>query len=257
MPATRRKRASNNTDDNNSQFTTANSNNSRQPSKRVSFGNDNDNQSSSSIDVEVSDTNYTLDNDTRQRIRSTQSNTSNSGDLISATMNQQGPIVPIIILHADGTASNPSTDMTPRLDAVGRLLQGSGTFLGEIDCLHSVIVIRRDQDNTTLNVNQHKLPYPFNQDTEPVRGDILIIRMDNDAVPEPLRVEEYNEYVESVNKQQQEQNDNNDNEQDQSEPTNKRKRKTAAKSTATTKQTTAAVVKLKLNQRTKNKQLAL
>lgn len=131
-------------------------------------------------------------------------------EIIADTMSAQGPVCNILHLTADGKLHTMHADMTPTANTVNNLLGGSATFVGELPApLNAVVAVRRDQTSTTLPVNKHTLPAPFSQgyasydkkgkeSFAPVRGDIVIVRMDKDAVPTDLSEAEYTKYCQSA-----------------------------------------------------------
>lgn len=170
-------------------------------SSKVSFNNIPSDDDSSGTDMDINDTDYSLSESSA--INKNKTNIA-SGDIISNMINIKGPVVNILHLHSDGSISSIHADMTPKLDLVGKLLRGTATFLGEIGELGSIIIIRKDQSKK-LPINKHSLPYPFHLGYEhdsgeisAVRGDIIIVRMNNDAVPVDLSIDEYNKYCDSV-----------------------------------------------------------
>eukprot|EP00465_Bigelowiella_longifila_P009134 CAMPEP_0185254464 /NCGR_PEP_ID=MMETSP1359-20130426/3263_1 /TAXON_ID=552665 /ORGANISM="Bigelowiella longifila, Strain CCMP242" /LENGTH=221 /DNA_ID=CAMNT_0027837491 /DNA_START=20 /DNA_END=685 /DNA_ORIENTATION=- len=111
---------------------------------------------------------------------------------ILSVMAAEGPVVTGVLLSSDGKAKEMKLDMTPRLNTPGSTLGGPVTFLGAMGEIDVVIMARRDQEN--LPENQHSLPKPFNK--MKVNGDMLLVRMNEDAVPEEFTLEEYNKHVE-------------------------------------------------------------
>src|ERR1700682_1535560 len=112
-------------------------------------------------------------------------------------------------------AEERTVDMTPSKNAISEIVGGSITFLGQLRN-DAVIMIRRDQENPDLRVNQNVLPPPFHRgievwphdeedenddetDAEPtyeaVRGTIVIAKMDENATPVDFTLADYNEYL--------------------------------------------------------------
>ena len=48
--------------------------------------------------------------------------------------------------------------MTPRKDRASEVLGSKSSFVGQYPSLHCVILQRRDQDNSALPINAHKVP---------------------------------------------------------------------------------------------------
>ena len=102
----------------------------------------------------------------------------------------EGPCVNLIFLLPDGTMEDRVVDMTPRKDPMGTLLGGRVTINGTIAPLDAVIVCKRDPGDAKRN--KHTLPPPFHRDK--VRGAIVLVRMDKDAIPRDVFCEEYRQY---------------------------------------------------------------
>ena len=113
----------------------------------------------------------------------------------------------------------------------GRVLQGKTSFLGQYPALDVIILTRRDSDtNQQLPRNQHtvrrnpnthsavvrpssslclaltcsllrrlsrvQLPPPF--DSDEVRGDMLLVRMDKHSEPQPFTLTEWQQFVDAA-----------------------------------------------------------
>lgn len=101
----------------------------------------------------------------------------------------------MVVLHADGKTSNPVVDMSPRVNALATMLGGSITFVGQYPApLSATIMMRRDQKDKSLRVNEHVLAPPYHQDAGQLRGDIILVRMDEAAQPAELTLQEYEEF---------------------------------------------------------------
>ena len=116
--------------------------------------------------------------------------------------------------------------MTPRKDRSSEVLGFKSSFVGQYPSLQCVILQRRDQTNTQLPINAHKarhhhhphhtcttlapsalshvlscssplcqLPVPF--ETEVVRGDMLLVRMDERSEPQDLPLSEWEAFERS------------------------------------------------------------
>ena len=108
---------------------------------------------------------------------------------------QDGPIVTGVLLTVDGRMSEHTLDMTPRADAIGKLLGGKCTFVGQYPPpLSATIMMRKDQETKGLKVNKHTLAPPYDQDAGQLRGDLLLIRMDEDNNPTDITQKEYEAY---------------------------------------------------------------
>jgi hypothetical protein len=94
------------------------------------------------------------------------------------------PVYAVIVNEDEGNICE--LKITP--DDIYRLLKGTATFIGqwsEID----VVILKCDESPFDLMKNRNILPPPFHQ--ENVRGPILLMRMDEDAMPADFRLAEY------------------------------------------------------------------
>ena len=82
-----------------------------------------------------------------------------------------------------------SVDMTPSNNAIASLLGGSITFVGQIPSVQ-VVVIQLRNPPATARPNQHRLPHPMQNETS-VRGDMVLLRMDEDAQPQSISLAEW------------------------------------------------------------------
>ena len=112
-----------------------------------------------------------------------------------------GPVVNILILKKNGMIIQQEADMTPLLNAVGHLLDGSVSIIGSIQEMNVVMLSKHfgntgvrdeDQKQHEEETNQHILPPPFHR--ERIKGDILLIRFGEDAKPQHLTKDEYEAY---------------------------------------------------------------
>lgn len=108
--------------------------------------------------------------------------------MISQLLEKSGPIVSVVVLKADGSAEERKLDMTPRLNMVAAVLGGPATFVGQYEEEQVVVLCRRDQTQD-LPLSKHKLAPPL--DGEVVRGDMVCVRMDEDAEPRDFTLAEY------------------------------------------------------------------
>ena len=71
------------------------------------------------------------------------------------------------------------------------ILKGPGTFIGQYEEL-DVVVMKCRESFVDLSNNQNRLPGALRD--ELVQGPILLVRMNQDAEPEDLTLEEYTRY---------------------------------------------------------------
>ena len=115
---------------------------------------------------------------------------------VNAVMTSEGPIVTAVILRANGEYVELVLDMSPKLQLVAKELRGSVGFLGQWESLEVVLIMRADQDDTSFDVNLHKLQPPF--DDAQVRGDILLMRNDEEGIPANFTLTEYHAFQKLV-----------------------------------------------------------
>ena len=111
---------------------------------------------------------------------------------VNAVMTSEGPVVTAVILRANGDCEELVLDMSPKLQLVAKELRGSVGFLGQWESLEVVLIMRADQDDASFDVNLHKLQPPF--DDAEVRGDILLMRNDEEGIPAHFKLSEYNAF---------------------------------------------------------------
>jgi Family of unknown function (DUF5880) len=111
---------------------------------------------------------------------------------VNAVMATEGPIVTIVMLRAGGECEEVILDMSPKLQLVAKQLGGRISFLGQWESLEVVLVIRGDQTDENVQINLHELQPPFHNAT--VRGDILLMRNDEDGTPVNFTIEEYKDF---------------------------------------------------------------
>lgn len=91
--------------------------------------------------------------------------------------------------------------MTPRLNTLASIVGGKVSFVGEIKPLSTFIMYRRGaEEDESLPVNQHKLPPPYDQ--EPVRGDMVLVKMDKNLEPTSFSLKEFKEFMKNPPKHQ-------------------------------------------------------
>ena len=83
--------------------------------------------------------------------------------------------------------------MTPRLNTVSKLLGAQATFIGQFPSIDLMIMKVRDPQSPELPANAHSLPKPFEK--VKVRGDILLVRMNKDSVPESFTKAEFERFL--------------------------------------------------------------
>jgi len=114
------------------------------------------------------------------------------GPMMASLMQEDGPVVSVVILCADGSTEEKKIDMTPKLNSIPGLLGGKATFVGQWRSLDVVLMSLRNPSEETPR-NAHQLPPPFQDDV--VQGDIVLIRMDENSMPTDFTLAEYNEFT--------------------------------------------------------------
>lgn len=115
---------------------------------------------------------------------------------VNAVMSSEGPIVSAVILRANGECEELVMDMSPKLQLVAKELGCNVGFLGQWETLEVVLVTRTDQDNESIPLNTHTLQPPFH-DAE-VRGDILLMKNNEEGIPVDFTLKEYQEFQQLV-----------------------------------------------------------
>eukprot|EP00618_Florenciella_parvula_P039702 CAMPEP_0119511978 /NCGR_PEP_ID=MMETSP1344-20130328/30483_1 /TAXON_ID=236787 /ORGANISM="Florenciella parvula, Strain CCMP2471" /LENGTH=123 /DNA_ID=CAMNT_0007549041 /DNA_START=20 /DNA_END=387 /DNA_ORIENTATION=- len=100
---------------------------------------------------------------------------------INAIMAAEGPICQSVVLRANGEREELTVDHTPRLRKVEEIIGADGglAFVGSLEELDVVVVCCRN--NKYLMPSSAKLPFPLHK--EPVRGDMLLMRSDDNGTP--------------------------------------------------------------------------
>ena len=115
---------------------------------------------------------------------------------VTAVMSSEGPIVTVVMLRANGSTEELVLDMSPKLQLVAKELGGSVGFLGQWETLEVVLVIRADQDDEKVAISSHKLQPPFHDAS--VRGDIMLMRNDEEGIPVDFSLKEYQTFQQLV-----------------------------------------------------------
>jgi hypothetical protein len=82
-----------------------------------------------------------------------------SAQQITKLMSEEGPVVKVVLLKADGTSEELDADMSPKKAATQDILGGPVSFVGQYPELDIVVIMRRKEHQADLPENQHKLPY--------------------------------------------------------------------------------------------------
>ena len=120
-------------------------------------------------------------------------------NLITKLMETKGPVVKLVVLKANGETVQETVDMSPNLNPMGGLLNCTGvTFLGQYEDLQVALVMchEKDEKYASLQVNKHILPPPIPSD-EKVMGDLVLVRMNEEAEPTDFTLEEWKSFVSS------------------------------------------------------------
>lgn len=115
---------------------------------------------------------------------------------VNAVMTSEGPIVTVVILRCNGESEELVLDMSPKLQLVSKEIGGPVGFLGQWETLEVVLIMRNNQDDEDLPLNTHTLQPPFHDAV--IRGDILLMRNDEDGLPVNFSLTEYEEFQKLV-----------------------------------------------------------
>mmetsp|Transcript_10288 Transcript_10288/g.26120 ORF Transcript_10288/g.26120 Transcript_10288/m.26120 type:complete len:217 (+) Transcript_10288:85-735(+) len=106
-------------------------------------------------------------------------------------MAKEGPVVKAVRMGEDGTVAEHTMDMTPRKDEITKVLRGKATFIGQYQDQGVVLLCVRDREEGVHGLNGGKLAAPFHALDEEVFGDVLMIKMSDDAEPLDFTLDEY------------------------------------------------------------------
>ena len=105
------------------------------------------------------------------------------------------PVDAVLINEDEGNICQIKIDVSGNKNEISKLLKGTVTFIGQW-CDQQVVIMKCHYTPFDLMVNHNKLPPPFN--TETVHGPILLVRMDEDAIPRDFTISEYVQMTESM-----------------------------------------------------------
>ena len=119
-----------------------------------------------------------------------------SAEMLSEMMSSEGPIVKAVVLRAGGALEELQFDSTPAKNEAAQILGGSATFVGQFPSINVVVMTRREPAADAV-VSQHiaALPPPLHALDEPVRGDMLLVRMDDDGEPCDFALAEFEAFL--------------------------------------------------------------
>jgi hypothetical protein len=115
-----------------------------------------------------------------------------SAEMLSEMLSSEGPIVKAVVLRATGEAEELSFDSTPAKNEASMILGGSATFVGQFPAVNVIVMRLRDAGSATP-VSKHSaaLAPPLHALEAPVRGDMLLVRMDDEGEPADFTLSEY------------------------------------------------------------------
>jgi len=120
-----------------------------------------------------------------------------SGDKIREIMSADGPTVKAVLLKTDGTAVEVDYDSTPSRNHVKDILGAPPSIIGQYIDLDLIVVgPRYVLKPTEFPVNEHKMRYPFNNDT--FHGDIFLYRFDQNCVVQDFTLSEYEDFASKI-----------------------------------------------------------
>ena len=110
---------------------------------------------------------------------------------VSEMLSTTGPIVSVVVLATDGTCREETVDMSPTKRGIEHLLGMNGnSFVGQY-WKNNVIVVRSARPPEGTPLNQHcPLPPPLDAEGA-VLGDIVLVRMNDSANPEPFTLADW------------------------------------------------------------------
>ena len=115
-----------------------------------------------------------------------------SAEMLSEMLSSEGPVVKAVVLRATGEAEELSFDSTPAKNEAAKILGGSATFVGQFPAVNVIVMRLRDAGSATP-VSKHSaaLAPPLHALEAPVRGDMLLVRMDDEGEPADFTLSEY------------------------------------------------------------------
>mmetsp|Transcript_25516 Transcript_25516/g.41178 ORF Transcript_25516/g.41178 Transcript_25516/m.41178 type:complete len:258 (+) Transcript_25516:19-792(+) len=135
-------------------------------------------------------------------------------NMIAKVMALEGPIVQAVVMEASGALKEITIDMTPKKNKVAEVLGGPATFVGQYRKGGVVLMQLRDPtEKDAENKGEFLFPVKLGVAEEPVRGDVLMLRMNKDAEPEDFTLEDY-ELVKKQQKEAEEKGEEEENEED-------------------------------------------
>jgi len=130
-----------------------------------------------------------------------------SMEKIKSVMSAEGPVVKAVLLKADGKIKEVTIDCTPSKKE-SHALVGCGSnetisLMGQYCDLPQligkdqsiVLIIKRQDQATAAPFNKHKLQPPFEDAASEVRGDILLLKHDENTVPCNFTTQEWKELL--------------------------------------------------------------
>eukprot|EP01083_Nonionella_stella_P059904 156710_1 len=115
-----------------------------------------------------------------------------SSENLAKIMKEEGPIVQGVLLKHNGDIEEMALDMTPRKNLVAKILGGTVSFVGQFPTLE-VVVMKLREPGADVATNMHKLQPPLHKAT--VKGDMLLVRMNESAIPVDFTKAEYDAFM--------------------------------------------------------------
>jgi len=120
-----------------------------------------------------------------------------TGDKIKELLSAEGPTVQAVLLKTDGSAQQVAYDSTPSRNHVADILGAPPSIIGQYLELDLIVVgpryVLRPEE---FPRNEHKLRYPFNNDT--FHGDIFLYRFDKNCVVRDFTLSEYEQFASKI-----------------------------------------------------------
>jgi hypothetical protein len=105
------------------------------------------------------------------------------------------PVCAVMINEDEGNICQIKIDVSGDKQDISKLLKGTATFIGQWED-ERVVIMKCDYTPFDLMANQNVLPWPFHD--EVVAGPILLIRMDDNAIPADFTLPEYDRMQETM-----------------------------------------------------------
>ena len=99
----------------------------------------------------------------------------------------------VLVSEEENNISEIDLDISSQKREIFKILKGPTTFIGQ--CYDTNVVAmkcRHEESHFELLKNRNILPKPFHEEKD-IIGSVLLVRMNENALPEDFTIEEYND----------------------------------------------------------------